>query len=483
MNKCIQVVLPGILLIIISACATTPLKTIPPEDAAQLVHQLDTDLAKARFNQVNVLAPGGFKDAQSAFVKAQRALDRGEAPSAIQKYVAEGNAHLRKAEQIAEISRKILTETNEAREKALRVGADRLNEPFMQVEKQYLRLTKAIENDDVSYAQDHAAQVQAAFHQVEIMAIKHNALGKARKLMADADKADVQAVAPTAYNDALQFLHEADTYIEKNPYAAEAINHQAADAEFLAQRAITIAKYSRKFKEMTPEETTLYVENLFSRLSKTMDAGDLRDKGFENQLATMSDVIGKLQQKNRTIERENQDYQSRIADLEQRLEGLQGYSREQEQAKRKLAAERDFNERFNKVQHYFRRDEADVYKQGNQLVIRLRGIRFPVGQAILTPDNYTLLSKVQQAIQAFDQPTVTIEGHTDSTGSPEKNLELSQQRADAVRTYLVANHTLPAYRILSAGYGPDRPLAPNTTPEGRAINRRIDVLIKPLKTP
>ncbi|MBC2743982.1 MAG: OmpA family protein, partial [Desulfosarcina sp.] len=73
-------------------------------------------------------------------------------------------------------------------------------------------------------------------------------------------------------------------------------------------------------------------------------------------------------------------------------------------------------------------------------------------------------------------------GHTDSTGSAQTNQELSQKRAEAVKTYLVANKTLPSNRIRATGYGLDRPLAPNTTPEGRAINRRIDVLITPAKT-
>jgi len=115
----------------------------------------------------------------------------------------------------------------------------------------------------------------------------------------------------------------------------------------------------------------------------------------------------------------------------------------------------------------------------------MRGIQFPAGQATLSPENYILLSKVQQAIQTFGQPTVTIEGHTDTaegSGSTDKNQELSQKRAVVVKTYLVANNTLPSDRIRATGYGPDRPLAPNSTPEGRAINRRIDVLITPVNT-
>jgi outer membrane protein OmpA-like peptidoglycan-associated protein len=168
--------------------------------------------------------------------------------------------------------------------------------------------------------------------------------------------------------------------------------------------------------------------------------------------------------------------------MEQQLSGLEGYAREQEARKQQLAAEREFNEKFNRVQRHFGPKEAEVYKQGNQLVIRLRAIQFPVGQATLSPDNYNLLSKVQHAIRVFGQPMVTIEGHTDSTGSAQTNKVLSQKRAEAVKTYLVANRTLPENRIRATGYGPDKPLAPNTTAEGRAMNRRIDVLITPSQT-
>jgi outer membrane protein OmpA-like peptidoglycan-associated protein len=190
-----------------------------------------------------------------------------------------------------------------------------------------------------------------------------------------------------------------------------------------------------------------------------------------------------MKQNNQLLENENKNYKAQLGILEERVASLQGYSQEQEQAKERLAAERAFNERFNKVQGYFNPDEAEVYKQGNQLVLRLRGIKFPVGQATLSPENYTLLSKVQKAIETFDQPMVKVEGHTDSTGSAQKNMELSQQRAEAVKTYLVANNTLTEDRIRATGYGPDRPLAPNTTPEGRAINRRIDLVITPAQTP
>ena len=126
----------------------------------------------------------------------------------------------------------------------------------------------------------------------------------------------------------------------------------------------------------------------------------------------------------------------------------------------------------------FARDQAEVYKQADNLVIRLKAMRFPIGKDLIMPENYQLLSIVRNAIRAFGEPDVVIEGHTDSTGSAAVNALLSKKRAEAVRQYFIANGTLNEDQVTSIGYGSERPLAPNDTPEGRAINRRIDVVIK-----
>ncbi len=132
------------------------------------------------------------------------------------------------------------------------------------------------------------------------------------------------------------------------------------------------------------------------------------------------------------------------------------------------------------MQALFSKQEAECYKQGQQMVVRLRGMSFPVGQSIIMPENYALLSKVQHAIRIFERPDLTIEGHTDSTGAAEMNNHLSQKRAEAVREYLLANGVSTADKVSAVGYGPSRPLAPNTTAEGRAQNRRIDLIITPI---
>ncbi len=111
--------------------------------------------------------------------------------------------------------------------------------------------------------------------------------------------------------------------------------------------------------------------------------------------------------------------------------------------------------------------------------IRLKAVQFPVGEAVINPSNYVLISKVQRSIRTFRGPTVVIEGHTDTTGADEVNKYLSQQRAESVQQYMVNAMRIPSYRLIATGFGETNPVANNETASGRARNRRIDIIIKP----
>ena len=102
-----------------------------------------------------------------------------------------------------------------------------------------------------------------------------------------------------------------------------------------------------------------------------------------------------------------------------------------------------------------------------------RVVEFESGSAILTPTGISILDEMAAAIARLDRPRVDIIGHTDSTGNRMANVALSLARADAVKTYL-AGKGIPAAGLSALGAGPDRPVTPNDTPEGRARNRRIE---------
>jgi outer membrane protein OmpA-like peptidoglycan-associated protein len=104
----------------------------------------------------------------------------------------------------------------------------------------------------------------------------------------------------------------------------------------------------------------------------------------------------------------------------------------------------------------------------------LEGVTFVTASAQLTPESLGILSSVAESLMAWPDVRIEIRGHTDSTGSPEGNRDLSHRRALAVKDSLVHLGVTPT-RITAIGYGEDYPLANNRTAEGRKINRRVEI--------
>ncbi len=105
----------------------------------------------------------------------------------------------------------------------------------------------------------------------------------------------------------------------------------------------------------------------------------------------------------------------------------------------------------------------------------LQGVQFESGKATLTADSHARLDTIVEYMTHKLSAKIEISGHTDNVGGAKKNKRLSQARADAVRDYLVAKG-IDASRIQAVGYGDERPIASNATPEGRQENRRIEAM-------
>ncbi|WP_063547877.1 OmpA family protein [Burkholderia territorii] len=102
-----------------------------------------------------------------------------------------------------------------------------------------------------------------------------------------------------------------------------------------------------------------------------------------------------------------------------------------------------------------------------------RTIEFETGSATLTPQGKQILDQMAAALSKMQNRTVDIIGHTDNSGNRTSNIALSQARADAVKGYLITK-SIPPQQMTTTGVGPDQPIAPNDTAEGRARNRRIE---------
>jgi outer membrane protein OmpA-like peptidoglycan-associated protein len=123
---------------------------------------------------------------------------------------------------------------------------------------------------------------------------------------------------------------------------------------------------------------------------------------------------------------------------------------------------------------------ATVKQEPRGMVISLSGsVLFASDKDVLLPSAMARLNDVATALnKASPSSKMVVEGHADSTGAEAHNQDLSQRRAQAVRTYLVSRG-ISADRITSAGFGQSRPVADNASIEGRANNRRVEIVVLP----
>jgi outer membrane protein OmpA-like peptidoglycan-associated protein len=135
----------------------------------------------------------------------------------------------------------------------------------------------------------------------------------------------------------------------------------------------------------------------------------------------------------------------------------------------------------SKLRQQLRGTGVSVTRMGDDLVLNMPGnVTFGSGESALRAEFYPVLNSVALVLKEYDKTLIDVSGHTDSTGSMDLNMRLSDQRAAAVGLYLQSRDLVPQ-RISTKGYGPNYPVASNDTEAGRQLNRRVELVLKPLR--
>jgi outer membrane protein OmpA-like peptidoglycan-associated protein len=170
-----------------------------------------------------------------------------------------------------------------------------------------------------------------------------------------------------------------------------------------------------------------------------------------------------------------EQWQREAEDMRQQAEAARQQAEQAQQQAQQAQAER---ERVRQELRDALSRIVEIRESAEGLILNLPGISFEFGSATLTTDARESLSKVAGILQVTEGYQISIEGHTDSIGSPEINQELSQQRAQNVREYLIERGLSPERIVSVEGLGPDRPVADNQTAEGRQQNRRVEIVLQ-----
>jgi outer membrane protein OmpA-like peptidoglycan-associated protein len=371
----------------------------------------------------------------------------------------------------------------EAREKAVSAGAETLAPDIWEsAEKELARATE-LATKDANPGKVAAAYRDAIeeFGSAEMKSLEIALLSEARAALRVADEQRAKRYAPTTRALAREQLTAAEDALRTDPYATETIRNLADSAATTARYAGQIAVIARE----KPSVETLIRERdaYINKLEAAAGVGMPADTEPDTAIAALEERILQLLASERQLREDLADSQAFVAALEEEIRELDdqlgGASAERRQLVMQIEEQARREEQFKQTEALFDPTEAEVFKQSGAIVLRLFGLEFASGSSRLDDNQKPLLNKIEKAISIYPGSTIVVEGHTDSQGGARMNQLLSQNRADAVREYIIMNMRVAPARISATGFGPTKPIATNDTREGKAKNRRIDLLITP----
>ena len=264
--------------------------------------------------------------------------------------------------------------------------------------------------------------------------------------------------------------------LERRAAEAEAA---VAEAQRLTEQARQEAGQARAERErMVAETTVLRTERATLESAMVLlrqDKAELQTESarLQGEKTTLEEESLRLRQEKTLLEQESRRLEQEKAELMQRSARLQQEKADLQRESEKLRREKD--ELTSRLQSALSH-VAETTDSARGYVISLPDILFEVDQATLKTDAQLVLAKLAGILLILPDQQVIIEGHTDSTGGTDYNLDLSQRRASAVMS-LLASQGLNHARLRAMGFGMQRPVADNATADGRRRNRRVEIVI------
>ncbi|HEX9654364.1 MAG TPA: OmpA family protein [bacterium] len=449
-----------------------------------LFGDVDKLMVQAQADQAPVLSPENFKMASIKYNEAMKDFKDGRPLKDIERKVAEVQQRLSQCIETAKLGKFTFTSSLKAREDALSANAPEYAQTdFEKAESEFIAATKKLEKGDVKNAKRTIPEIDQLYRTAELVAIKASIIGTVRNLIEEAKKEEAHKYTPITFANAQKLLNEAEAILNSSRRSETSAKEKAENAEIEAKHAIFLTRQIKRLRK-NPQDWENFVlerEILIEQIGNELGFKPQFDEGMDNPLRRIHKITQNLLKEKKElmteVDEKNSELQTLRAELQKYKEKEQGLQAELQEKQYRLEVKRQREEKIKTLENMFTAEEAIVLRRGNEIIIRLIGLSFPSGKSTIEPEYFSLLTSVQRAIRNFSEATITIEGHTDAIGNDRYNENLSYERAAAVKQYLLANMGLDDSRITALGYGESRPIASNETNEGRAQNRRIDLVL------
>ncbi|MXY98772.1 MAG: OmpA family protein [Gemmatimonadetes bacterium] len=464
--------------------------------------------ATASLNQLSdlnagFLIPDTYNKVREAYDRYTRDIREGKSTRDIDRSYAEFDAALVLARERLDRVNEILMVPLEKRSAAQRANAPAMvPDAFEEAESRLKRAISRLEDDRVSDAFAQGQEAAALYDNVRSSVIEMSLIGSAQIGLAEAGNQDWDRLAPASFAQARRLVDEVTGALDRGEPLTAALRNKAQTADYAVRRAIEIATQVDALRSDPGNwERMLLAREDLVRQAADM-AGVAADFLADDPQAIMTESLRTLAAKQDSLslllQRAEGDavvLRAEVDSLHQAIEEQQirlssmveSYQQDLQRRKEEIDRERrELREYLYKksqldaaaqAQERFSDSEAIVVRDADRLTLRLIGLSFRAGRTEIPGGARGLLEKLGEFLVLYPQTRIAVEGHTDATGTEEKNITLSKSRADAVMQFLADRSGVENERMTSSGLGSAQPIDSNNTRGGRERNRRIDVVL------
>jgi len=452
-----------------------------------------TSLESAKKDKVDFYAPNGFLRANKLYVESFKLAKNSEEEKS-NLLVQEGEAILTKSVDNADDAKELLKEVTKIRDETIILIADkkyksRLND----ADEEFMKVNSYIEKGELEDLLEYSNKLISLYNGIRSDILKNTLLSMVNESSSLAKTNKAKDLAPKTIAKAeLELKTALDIIIQDPSKISEAKTHAKLSIHNY-KKANQISKMIKHFKEekYTPEDYILWYWEQLETINEHL--GDELDFTKNNYLVTdninraTAALIKELQEARESLKKQHELSSAELLAQQKRYDAL--YKRfsgqltelkvKKEKQKMKYKTK---EEQYTFVNSLFdSKDEARIYKEGDNIVISAFGIDFERNRYKIPKSEYIVLTKIISAIKQYPNASIGVYGHTDSIGEAQANMKLSIQRANNVTNFLVEIGKINRNRITTKGFGESKPVATNMIKAGRRQNSRIEIHIIPSK--
>ena len=455
-----------------------------PQDS--LLAQAGAALSDARDKGLDLLSPRHFEKAQASFDEARSLIKKKSQVELVAIRLRETLDELTAARQQASSSRQRFAPVLDARSAALGAGADTLSTSLWHKAEDRFRSAVRDFEKSTGAGGPKTADLAGAYRAARLDALRTQILKNAQGKLNQLDHMRGENEVPTLILRAQQSMSRAEADVARDDVSEARLD--AALAERQATHAISMLDYITKVRKAKQpwEAALLPYDDMLDSLTTYLGGGIDYARGIgvyrlpylvsliKGRQDSLLNLTQHQQQQITSLQSALSDAQTKVTDANNRIAELQSRLGAAPSAANESAGA----ERIARAQSVFHPGEAFVLQgQNGSVIIRIAGTLFASGATKLTKSSQRIVDRVADAVALFPGASIRVDGYTDSVGTAEKNQSISSDRAQSVGTYLAAKLKIPAEQITAQGMGSANPIDSNETADGRARNRRVEVVL------